>query len=313
MTDSHWPDLSDPANQESWETLHLMTQIVGKVRIAREPWLNHSWHVPLYLSPVGLGTGLIPHPIGGFDIELDFVAGEVVVWTSEGRHETLPLASGSIAGFHRDMLAMLDRLGVGTTIHGAPNEIADAIPFAEDTAERPFDIEAARRLWRALLAMDAVFKRFRTGFLGKASPVHFFWGSFDLAVTRFSGRPAPVHPGGVPNFPDEIAREAYSHEVSSAGFWPGNTQSPEPIFYSYAYPEPDGFREADGLPEGARYDENLSEYVLPYGAVRAAADPEAMLLEFLQRTYAAAADSADWDRDSLECELGEPGTVRDHA
>ncbi len=305
-----WPSLSFEEDSTTFETLHLMTQVVGKVRLAYTPWANHSWHVPLYLTARGLGTSLIPHPAADFELEFDFLDGSLDLRTSEGKGRTLALQTGSIADFHSAVLGMLRQAGVETTIHGTPSEIPDAIPFAEDTKSRVYDQDAAVRLWRALLNADRVMKRFRTGFLGKASPVHFFWGSFDLAVTRFSGRAAPPHPGGVPGLPDAVAREAYSHEVSSAGFWSGGGPAPYPLFYAYAYPEPPGFRTAEGLPAGASFHEGLSEYVMPYEAVRTAADPEGLLTDFLQATYEAAADAGKWDRRALECALGQPKVVR---
>lgn len=309
---SAWPELCYEQDHKTFETLHLWTQMVGKVRLARSPWVNHGWHVPLYLSAGGLTTSLISHPSASFDMEFDFANSRLALRTSAGATGSLALRSGSIASFHAELLEMLQTCGVATRIHGAPNEIPVAIPFAEDVAHRPYDPIAARRLWQALLRIDAVFQQFRTAFLGKSSPVHFFWGSFDLAVTRFSGAPAPEHPGGVPNLPDDVVREAYSHEVSSAGFWPGGPTAPYPIFYSYAYPEPPGFREARDLPDGARFDPDLGEYVMPYDLVRNAARPERLLLDFVQATYAAAADAGRWDRDSLECNPGTPGVVRDY-
>ncbi|MGP1282730.1 MAG: DUF5996 family protein [Parasphingopyxis sp.] len=309
----NWPELAVDNDGETFAMLHLMTQIVGKTRVALTPWSNHSWHVPLYLTARGLGSSPIDHPDGSFDLEFDLIGSQLTFRGAGGATDTLPLESGTIAGFFSAFNAMLARHGVATAIHGTPNEIPDPTPFAEDDARRNYDPDAARRLWQALLRIDTVFKHFATGFLGKTSPVHFFWGSFDLAVTRFSGREAPEHPGGVPALPDDVAREAYSHEVSSAGFWPGNADAPDPIFYSYAYPEPDGFRDADGLPEGASYNKDLGEYVLPYAAVRAASDPEALLLDFLQKTYDAAADAGNWDRAALDCELGEPRKVRRYA
>jgi hypothetical protein len=307
-----WPELSYERDHETFATLHLMTQIAGKVRLALTPWTNHSWHVPLYVSPRGLTTSRIPHGDVHFDLEFDFPAGALVLRTSAGKSDAVPLAPGTIAAFHARVLDMLTRAGVPAAIHGTPNELPDAVPFAQDQTPRRYDGDAARRLWHALLRIDAVFERFRTGFIGKVSPVHFFWGSFDLAVTRFSGRRAPLHPGGVPNLPDDVVREAYSHEVSSAGFWPGGPNAPEPVFYSYSYPQPPGFERASGMPEGARFDTALSEYVLPYARVRGDADPERALLDFLQATYAAAADLAKWDRAALECGFGVPRVVRDY-
>jgi hypothetical protein len=303
-----WPELSYPRDHETFTTLQLMTQIVGKVRLALTPWVNHSWQVPLYVTARGLTTSLIPHPLGHFDLEFDFLDGRLVLRT-EVDTGTLPLGPGSIASFYAAVMELLEDQGVPTKIFPAPNELPEQIPFPQDLAMRAYDADAARRFWRALLKVDAVLKHFRSAFLGKASPVHFFWGSFDLAVTRFSGRPAPLHPGGVPHLPDDVAREAYSHEVSSAGFWTGATNKPFPMFYSYAYPEPKGFREALKTPP-ARYDGDLGEYVLSYDDVRDAREPERVLLDFLQSTYAAAAKHGRWDRAQLECDFGEPRKVR---
>ncbi|MDP3749787.1 MAG: DUF5996 family protein [Phenylobacterium sp.] len=304
-----WPALPYAAWKDTYATLHLWTQIVGKVRLARTPWLNHSWQTPLYVTPRGLTTGIIHHGARTLDLEFDFVD-QVLRIRTDGPTTALPLAPMSVAEFHIQVLEALQALGTPVTIHGAPNELPQAVPFEQDRAPRTYDPDQAQRFWRALLQADRVFKTFRTGFLGKASPVHFFWGSFDLAVTRFSGRPAPPHPGGVPNLPDVVAREAYSHEVSSAGFWPGGPGCEEAVFYSYAYPEPAGFRTAAVAPAGARFDPGLGEFVLPYEAVRTSRDPDAILLAFLASTYAAAADAANWDRDALECPFGVPGRPR---
>ncbi|HEY2178266.1 MAG TPA: DUF5996 family protein [Caulobacteraceae bacterium] len=304
-----WPPLVWGEWRETLETLHLMTQIVGKVRLAQTPWLNHSWQTPLYLTAHGLSTGPIPHGGRSFDMEFDFVDQALRI-RADGPGAALALAPTSIAKFQEAVLGALAELGLAVSIHGAPNELPEAVPFAEDTAPRAYDGTAARRFWRALIQADRVLKLFRTGFLGKASPVHFFWGSFDLAGTRFSGRRAPLHPGGVPHLPDAVAREAYSHEVSSAGFWPGGPGKEEAVFYSYAWPEPAGFKQAGVMPKAARYDADLGEFVLPYAAVRAASDPDAMLLDFLASTYAAAADLGRWNRAALECDLGAPGRPR---
>ncbi|MFD0986896.1 DUF5996 family protein [Methyloligella solikamskensis] len=307
---SDWPLLSYQAEHETFEALHLMTQIVGKVRLALTPWINHSWQVTLYLSAVGLSTGAIPYGGGAFDLEFDLIRHRLTLRTSAGHRDEIPLGAPSIADFHAAVVEMLGKAGIDVAFDGKPNEVPDAVPFARDDRPRRYDPDAAYRLWRAWLRTDEVFTRFRSAFLGKVSPVHFFWGSFDLAVTRFSGRPAPLHPGGVPNLPDDVAQEAYSHEVSSAGFWSGGPDAPFPLFYSYAYPEPPGFRDAKGLPEGASFHEGMGEYVMSYEAVRTAADPDAALLQFLQATYAAAADGGGWDRRALECEIGRPGVVR---
>ena len=304
-----WPEIGYPQWRDTLMTLQLWTQIVGKVRLSLTPWVNHSWQVPLYLTARGLGTS--PMAVGAelLELEFDFLAQQLRLQTSAGEVRSLALEPRSVADFHDHLLLLLHELGVRVAINGRPNEIADAIPFAQDHTHAAYDGAAAWRFWRALLPADRLLKLFRSSFIGKVSPVHFFWGSFDLAVTRFSGRRAPPHPGGVPGLPDAVVREAYSHEVSSAGFWPGNELFPEAAFYSYAYPEPPGYRER-ALPAGARFEPTLGEYVLPYARVRAAADPDQLVLDFLAATYAAAADAAHWDRAALECPLGIPGRVR---
>jgi hypothetical protein len=299
MSDA-WPPLAFADWGDTCATLHLWSQVVGKVRLVRSPWVNHSWHVPLYVTPRGLTTSSIPHGTRVFSLAFDFVDHRLVMETSDGGVRTLPLRPQTVADFYAAVMAALAALDVPVRIHTMPNEIPDAIPFEQDRVHAAYDPAAATRFWRALVQVARVFTVFRARFIGKCSPVHFFWGSFDLAVTRFSGRPAPPHPGGVPNMPDWVAREAYSHEVSSAGFWPGNAGVPEPIFYSYAYPEPAGFRDVAVQPAAARFDTGLGEFVLPYDAVRTSADPDATLLAFLQRTYEAAADRAAWDRAALE-------------
>ncbi len=307
--DTVWPDLPFPAWHDTAATLHLWTQIVGKVRLKLAPWVNHGWQVPLYVTARGLGTS--PMPVGReiLEIEFDFISHRLVARTSLGDEQTLPLEPQTVADFHRRVAGLLNRVGVEVAINEMPNEVANPIPFSRDDTHAAYDAAAAHRFWRALVQVDRVFKLFRTGFVGKASPVHFFWGSFDLAVTRFSGRPAPRHPGGVPGLPDAVTREAYSHEVSSAGFWPGNDALPEAAFYSYAYPEPTGFRTRP-VTEGARFDPKIGEFILPYDAVRSAPEPDAKLLDFLSTTYAAAADCGQWDRTALECDIGVAGRVR---
>jgi Family of unknown function (DUF5996) len=304
-----WPDLAYVGWRETAATLHLWTQIVGKIRLALTPWVNHGWQVPLYVTARGLGTSPIPFANEILEIELDFIDHRLVARTSLGDQRLLALEPQTVAQFYRRVIDGLGQLGVAVSINEMPNEIPGAIRFSRDAVHASYDAAAAHRFWRALVQIDRVFKLFRTGFLGKVSPVHFFWGSFDLAVTRFSGRRAPLHPGGVPGLPDAVAREAYSHEVSSAGFWPGNDKFPQPVFYSYAYPEPAGFRDRSVSP-GASFDATLGEFVLPYESVRAATDPDDLLLGFLSTTYAAAADSAAWDRAALECEIGAPARVR---
>ena len=295
-----WPHLPLDAWADTAETLHLWTQVVGKVRLAQTPWINHSWHVPLYVAPRGLRTGPIPHGRRVFEIAFDFAAHELRVEVSDGGRRTLPLRPKTVADFYGDLLAALAHLGVPVDIHGAPNEVESPIPFAEDTDHKSYNREAVARFWQMLVQSHRVLTTFRSRYLGKASPVHFFWGSFDLAVTRFSGREAPPHPGGIPHLPGWVVREAYSHEVSSAGFWTGGGPHPFPLFYSYAYPEPGGFAEAAVEVEGAFYSADLGEWVLPYDAVRQAPDPDAVALAFLEATYSAAADLGGWDREQLE-------------
>lgn len=300
---NRWPALPYPDWADTCTALHLWTQIVGKYRLAHTPWVNHAWHATLYVTPRGLTTGPVPDCDAGVTLTFDLREHALVGETADMR-ERFPLEAMSTAEFLERTTALVQRLGGRMHIHGVPNEIPDAKPFAEDTAPRPYDLEAVQRFHRALVTIQQVFERFRTGFLGKVSPVHLFWGSFDLAVTRFSGRQAPLHPGGVPALPDGITREAYSHEVSSAGFWPGGSGVDEAMFYSYAYPAPAGFSERVVEPAAARFDRKLGEFVLPYEAVRTSADPEGDLMRFLQSTYVAAADLAGWERGALECEFG---------
>ncbi len=306
-----WPELPYAAWRETRDTLHLWTQIVGKIRLTLTPWLNHSWHVTLYVTARGLTTSPMPWKGGSLEIEFDFV--DHVLWLrlSDGRFRQLTLRPMMVAEFYADLFIALVELGVDITIRTMPCEIPDGIPFDRDSTHAAYDRDAANRFWRVLLATNEVLSRFRTGFLGKASPVHFFWGSFDLAVTRFSGRPAPLHPGGVPHLPNAVAREAYSHEVSSAGFWPGGGGPVDyAAFYSYAYPAPDGFDAAKVKPEAAFFSKELGEFILSYDAVRKAGDTDATLMEFLQSTYEAAAKLAKWNRKALECALGEAGKCR---
>jgi hypothetical protein len=285
-------------------------QIVGKVRLSKTPWLNHSWHVTLYVTARGLTTSPIPCSERAFQVDFDFIDHLLLIETSDGRGWRMPLRDQSVADFHAAVMTALADLDIAVTITETPNEVADPIPFSEDRVHAAYDPDYAQRFWRVLLQADRVFKLFRTGFIGKCSPVHFFWGSFDLAVTRFSGRRAPPHPGGVPNLADTVTREAYSHEVSSAGFWPGGGGIEYPAFYSYAYPVPEGFGSAPVRPAAAFFSQELGEFILPYDAVRTAAEPDTALLAFLQSTYAAAADAGGWDRDMLECPLGRLGVPR---
>jgi len=309
-----WPDLPYDAWKDTCTTLHLWTQIVGKVRLACTPWINHSWHVTLYSTPRGLTTSAIHQGNRTFEIEFDFNQHLLRISTSDAGGAELELRPRSVADFYHQLMSALDALGLHTAIHGAPNEVPHAIPFAEDEVHGSYDPEFANRFSRVISSTCRVFSDFRGEFLGKSSPVHFFWGSFDLAVTRFSGRAAPPHPGGIPNLPDPITREAYSHEVSSAGFWPGGELYPHAIYYSYAYPSPAGLNQRQVLPASAGWSTDLSEFVLPYDAVRSTASPETDLMLFLQSTYEAAADLAEWDRASLEWAPGarpvQPGLAR---
>jgi hypothetical protein len=295
-----WPNLALAEWKETYATLHLWTQVVGKIRLAQTPWVNHSWHVVLYVTSRGLTTSPIPHGNRTFQIDFDFVDHRLAIQVSDGSVRTLELRPRTVADFYSETINELRELGLKVRIHTKPSEIVDAIPFDEDRQHATYDPGHANRFWQVLVQSDRVFKKFRSRFLGKCSPVHFFWGSFDLAVTRFSGRTAPRHPGGIANLPDPITREAYSHEVSSCGFWPGGGPIEFPVFYSYAYPEPKGFGDARINPAAARYSKDLHEFVLPYDEVRRADSPDDLLLEFLQSTYEAAADLGNWNRPELE-------------
>jgi hypothetical protein len=305
-----WPALDYGQWRDTCTALHLWSQIVGKYRLAHAPWVNHSWHATLYVTPRGLTTGLVPDRGGAVTLDFDLCDHRLVAQAEGGASHGFPLEPMSVAAFLDRTRRAIAAVGGSPAMHGVPNEVPNAVPFEQDRQERPYDAPAVERFHRALLRIHTVFERFRTGFLGKVSPVHLFWGSFDLAVTRFSGRRAPLHPGGVPNLPDAVAREAYSHEVSSAGFWPGGNGVEEAMFYSYAYPEPKGFRERQVEPAEARFDSGLGEFLLPYEAVRGASDPDAALLRFLYSTYEAAAECGGWDRAALECALGRPGVPR---
>ena len=297
-----WPELDVARDQPTFATLHLVSQMLGKLRIAHAPWVNHGWHATLHPVAEGLAIEPIATPDLTFTLTLDLCRHAIVLSAADGERDVLPLELGSIAAIHHYLIEMLKAHGLPSEFHGKPNEIAGAVPFKEDGAPRDYRPESAERLHAALERIVPVFERFRARFNGKCSPVHFFWGSFDLAVTRFSGRAAPPHPGGVPGLPDRITREAYSHEVSSAGFWPGGVTAAEPMFYSYAYPEPPGFRDGRVAPDEARFDPDLGEFVLSYAAVRASPDPAATLGAFLQGSYALAADLGQWDRRALERE-----------
>lgn len=304
MSSAIWPEIPYTAWKETHAALHQWLQIVGKFKLAHTPWVNHSWHATFYLTAHGWTTGLVHCAQQSVQLDFDFIEHQLIARTSEGRSRKLSLEPMSVATFHDRFAALMNELGVGIDFDGRPNEIPDPIPFEHNTEERPYDGDAVHRFWQATLRVEQVLQRFRTGFLGKVSPVHLFWGSFDLAVTRFSGRRAPLHPGGIPALPDDITREAYSHEVSSAGFWAGGGPIEAPAFYSYAYPAPEGFAQAKVGPAEAYFDEAFGEFVLPYDAVRTSKDPEETLLGFLQSTYDAAADLGKWDRAALECPQG---------
>lgn len=297
---SLWPQLPFEAWKDTYATLHMWMQMVGKIRCFQTPWVNHSWHATLYVTARGLTTSPIPYGERTFQIDFDFVDHRLLIVPDDAPVRTMRLEPRSVADFYRELFGHLSALGLDIKIHSVPNELVDPIPFEQDTIHASYDAEYANRFWRALVQADRVFKRFRSSFIGKCSPVHFFWGGPDLAVTRFSGRPAPEHPGGIPNCPDWVTREAYSHEVSSCGFWPGNDAMPYPVFYSYAYPEPPGFSARRVRPDEAGYDTSFREFILPYEAVRQAPSPDTTLLEFLQDCYEAAADLGQWDRPALE-------------
>jgi Family of unknown function (DUF5996) len=295
-----WPSLPLEAWSDTCATLHMWTQIVGKIRLAQSPWINHSWHVTLYVTSRGLTTSPIPYGNRTFQIDFDFINHQVTIQSSDGGMAGFSLQPQSVAAFYGRLKDEMAKLDLHVNINQKPNEIPDSIPFDQDETHKAYDQVYANRFWRVLVQADRVFKEFRARFVGKCSPVHYFWGAPDLAVTRFSGRPAPEHPGGVPHLPDRVAREAYSHEVSSCGFWPGGGPIAYPVFYSYAYPEPSGFTSAPVKPNAAFYSKDLREFILPYDVVHAAESPDETLLDFLQTTYEAAANLANWDRNFLE-------------
>ncbi len=295
-----WPDLPYGAWSDTLATLHRWCQIVGKIRLAQSPWINHSWHATFYLTARGITTSAIPYGTRTFSIAFDFIDHRLRVDSSDGAGRSMALRPRTVADFYGELFRRLDDLGLDVRIHAAPNEVPVALPFQDDVEHASYDPEYARRFWQALLQAARVMGQFRAGFIGKCSPVHLFWGALDLACTRFSGREAPPHPGGIPNCPDWVTREAYSHEVSSCGFWPGNEAMPSALFYSYAYPEPPGFRDARVLPAAAFYDAAFGEFILPYDEVRLAPAPDALLHAFLQSSYDAAADLGHWSRPALE-------------
>lgn len=295
-----WPELNYSDWKDTCATLHMWTQIVGKIRLTLTPWTNHSWHVTLYVTSRGLTTSPIPHGTDTFELRFDFVDHRLRILKSDGAERSIELEPRTVADFYKTVMTSLGELKLPVKIDVVPNEIENPIPFDQDEKHRSYDPEYANRFWRVLVQVDRVFKEFRSRFCGKCSPVHFFWGSFDFAVTRFSGRPAPPHPGGIPHLPDAVTREAYSQEVSSLGFWPGAEVMPQAIFYSYAYPEPAGFAQANVKPTAALYNSQLREFILPYEAVRTAASPDEVLLEFAQSAYDAASLLGKWDRAGLE-------------
>ncbi|HZX57151.1 MAG TPA: DUF5996 family protein [Mucilaginibacter sp.] len=298
-----WPDLAFESWSDTLATVHLWTQIVGKIRLKQMPWLNHSWHVTLYVSPNGLTTGSVPYQNGVFQVEFDFIHHVLHINTSEGGIARVGLYPRSVANFYRELFEKLKSVDIDASIYASPNEIEPAIPFEQDEVHHSYDAEKIHDFWLALVKINNVFTRFRANFRGKCSPVHFFWGGFDLAVTRFSGKPAPAHPGGAPNIPLSVMQEAYSHEVSSCGFWPGNAQFPHPVFYSYCYPTPPEFNRQQVKPVEAFFSGEMGEFMLLYEVVQRSDNPEDVLMQFLQSTYEAAADTGHWDRKALECDF----------
>ena len=295
-----WPALELHEWLATRDTLHMWLQIVGKVRLVQTPWINHSWHATSYVTPRGLTTSPIPHGQREFQIDMDLVDHRLTISASDGRTGGFALEPQTVAAFYRRLMDELVRLDLPVRIAARPNEVPEAIPFLEDGVHRDYDPDAVNRFWRMLVQAERVMRQFRARFIGKCSPIHLFWGAMDLAVTRFSGRPAPPHPGGIPNLPDRVTREAYSHEVSSCGFWAGTPPIDYPAFYAYAYPEPPGFAQAAVRPDGAFYSAEFREFILPYARVRESSAPDESLLEFLQSTYEAAANLGQWDREALE-------------
>lgn len=297
---AQWPELRLSDWIETRDALHLWMQIAGKVRLRLAPPINHYWHSVFYLTARGVTTSPIPYQWRSFTIDFDFVDHRLAIVTTDGQRAGFRLQAESVASFYSRLMSELKRLGIAVHIYPKPNELPVATPFPDDDQPRPYDAEAVHRFWVVLSQADRVLKQFRTQFIGKCSPVHLFWGAMDLAVTRFSGRTAPMHPGGVPNLPDYVTRESYSHEVSSCGFWTGTAPIDYPAFYAYAYPQPSGFADAAVRPDGAFYQKDFGEFILPYDRIRQSDEPDTTLLEFLQSTYAAAADLGRWERAALE-------------
>ncbi len=296
----NWPVLSYEKGKATFETLHMWTQIVGKIKLAVLPWINHSWHVTLHVSPSGLTTQAMPYRGQNFQIDFDFVLHQLKIETSEGKHREFDLHGISVADFYKKIFQSLDELKIEVKIKPVPVEISNPIPFKKDNTHNSYDVKQIAAFHKALLLIQNVFVEFRSGFKGKCSPIHFFWGSFDLALSFFSGRRAPKHPGGMPGLPDWVAEEAYCREVSSCGFWTGNEGLPEAAFYCYLYPEPEGYKTANIHPQSANYNTTLGEFILPYSVVQQSAQPEKTLHEFLNSTYQAGATLANWDREILE-------------
>ena len=295
-----WPTLSYEKGKDTYATLHMCTQIVGKIKLALVPWQNHSWHITLHIVPIGLTTQTIPYEGRHFQIDFNFIKHQLQISISTGEQRSFSLQHISVADFYRLLFAQLDELNIHVQIKPIPVELPDPIPFQQDTQHATYDVEQVVAFHQALLCIQDVFMKFRTGFKGKSSPIHFFWGSFDLAYSRFCGRRAPKHPGGIPHMPDSVAQEAYSHEVASSGFWTGNDMLPSPSFYAYIYPEPEGYKDAVIQPKEAYYHKDMREFILPYDAVQQSADPEATLLSFLNSTYISCTSLAEWDRSALE-------------
>jgi len=298
--DTKWPVLSYKEGKATYDTLHMFTQIVGKIKLATLPWVNHSWHVTLHITPTGLTTHNMPYKNENFQIDFDFIEHQLKIKTDKNEFRSFDLRGISVADFYRKIFEKLDELGIEIKIKPVPVELANPIPFKEDTVHATYEDGQVTAFHIALLRIQEVFMEFRSGFKGKCSPIHFFWGGFDLALSFFSGRRAPKHPGGVPGMPDWVAEEAYCREVSSAGFWTGNEMLPEPAFYCYLYPEPEGYKTAKVLPKGAYYHTTLGEFILPYSIVQQSKNPGEKLLDFLHSTYNIGADLAHWDKDILE-------------
>lgn len=301
----NWPDIPFNGWKETFYTVQLWLQIAGKIRLRKMPWINHSWHVTVYVSPAGVTTGSIPYKNGVFQIDFDFQNHLLLITSSAGRNEKMDLCPRRVASFYNELFEKLERMDIDAFIYAVPNKIEPAIPFKGDETHKSYDKEKMNLYWQAMVSTHNIFTRFRARFIGKCSPVHIFWGAFDLAVTRFSGREAPKYQGTVPNIPLKVMQESYSHEVSSCGFWPGSEQLPMPAFYSYCYPAPALFSDQEVQPKEAFYSKEMGEFFLPYDAVRLSDTPEATLLQFLQSTYVAAANTANWDREKLEFDFSE--------